>query len=44
MLIRFAKARNPATFVDMTPKDRQRMVILFAKTRNPATFLDMRFK
>ena len=31
MLIRFAKARNPATLVDMRLKDRQHMVLRFAK-------------
>ena len=42
MVIRFAKARNPATFVDMRLKDRQHMIKRFAKARNPATFVDMR--
>ena len=43
MVIRFAKTRNPAAFVDMRLQDRQ-MVIRFAKARNPATFVDMRLK
>ena len=44
MVIRFAKARNPATFVDMRLKNKQHMVIRFAKARNPAMFVDMRLK
>ena len=43
MVIRLAKARNPATFVDMR-QDIQHMVLRFAKARNPAMFVDMRLK
>ena len=37
MVIRFAKAGNPARFVDMRLKDRQHMMKRFAKARFPAS-------